>query len=36
MEHLREDFLLPTVCKPGSVIKDIIYLGLNLHLSSSG
>jgi len=24
------------ICKPGSVIEDVIYLGLNSHSSSSG
>ena len=33
---LFENLFSQTVYKPGSVIKDVISLGLNSHLSSSG
>ena len=35
VEHCIKDYS-QIICKPGSVIKDIISLGLNSHLSSSG
>ena len=35
VEHFLMDFC-QIIYKPGSVIEDVIYLGLNSHLSSSG
>ena len=34
-EHCFSDYC-QIICKPGSVIEDVISLGLNSHLSSSG
>jgi len=36
IEHFMIDYNCQIIYKPGSVIKDVISLGLNSHSSSSG